>query len=69
MCKRKTFVTVLATLFVIGWTWSRSTAIFFQTLVIPRSQPCILEGEQLLTTSSTAQDATSLLIKEVGDMM
>lgn len=66
LCKRKTFVTVLATLFVIGWTWSQYTAIFFQTLGILRSQPCILEGEQLLTTSSTAQDATSLLIKEVG---
>lgn len=59
-------MTVLATLSVIGWTWSRCTAIFFQILVIPRSQPCILEGEQLWTISSTVQDATSLLIEEVG---
>lgn len=66
MCKRQTFVTVLTTLFVIGWTWSQSTGIFSQTLVIPRWQPCILGGEQLLTTSSTAQDATSVPIKEVG---
>lgn len=60
------FVTVSATLFIISWAWSRSTAIFCQALVIPRSQLCILKGEQLLTTSSTAQDAASTLVKEVG---
>lgn len=69
MCKRNAFVTVLATFFVMGWTWSRSTAMFFQPLVFLRSQSCILEGEQLLTTSSTTPDATWLLIKEVGGVM
>lgn len=57
---------VSATLFVISWIWSRSTAISFQALVSPRSQLCILKEEQLLTTSSTAQDAVSPLVKEVG---
>lgn len=34
--------------------------------MIPRSQLCILKGEERLTTSSTAQDAASPLVKEVG---
>lgn len=62
---RKTLVTVSATLFVISWTWSRSTATSFQAPVIPRSQLCSLKGGQLLTTSSTAPGGTSPLIKEV----
>lgn len=59
-------MTVAATLLVISWAWSRSTAIFCQALVILRSLLCILKGEELLTTSSTAQDAASPLVKEVG---